>query len=347
MNTSGEGPESRDPARTSRPPQIAGVLALVQELTRLAHSESAADLFSHALGTLAGAVPFDVGAAVMLEQHLDLYITTRADAGRHLSDALVSRVRTVLRSVIPPEFTTNDVIVKDERAVLRPGTSPAGVDHDVHSVLKQENRTAGLVLVCRRDPPFNDDERHVVEIFAMQVSMLLDNLRARAKILSLADVDDLTGVPNRRYFRRQLTSEMERCRVYNVPLSLLVIDVDNFKEINDTFGHVMGDVVLSELCGTIRESLRTPDSVARFGGDEFAVILPHTDSAGAAKVAERILKQVEDMTIASDEEGVIRCTVSIGVAQFQPADVSFNDIVRRADACLYDAKRQGKNRFNL
>ena len=329
----------------ARAPQLAAVLTLVQDLTALAHSESAADLYGHAFTTLARAIPFDVGVAVMLEQHLDLYISTGTDAGKHVSEKLIARVRDVLRSVIPAEFTKLEIVVKDERRNLAGQGGEAGLDHDVHSILKQENRTAGLVLVCRGGAAFTDDERRVVEIFSAQLSMLLDNLRAREKILSLADMDDLTGVPNRRYFRRQLTAEMKRSRVYGVPLSVLLIDVDDFKMINDTLGHLMGDVVLSELCGTVKEMLRSPDAISRFGGDEFAVLLPHTDAAGAAAVADRILERVKALEITDADNRPIPCTVSIGVTQVEAADAAFNDVVRRADARLYDAKRQGKNRY--
>ena len=346
MKTSGEKPGSGDlKTTTERDPQIAGVLALVQELTALAHSETAADLFGHAFTTLARTVPFDIGVAVMLEQNIDLYISSRANAGKQISEALVERVRSVLESVIPPEFTKLEIVVKDERRNLGTRGEP-GLSEDVHAILKQENRTAGLVLVCRGTREFSADERRVIEIFSAQLSMLLDNLRARQKIMSLADMDDLTGVSNRRYFRRQLGAEMDRSRVYGVPLSILLIDVDDFKVINDTHGHMMGDVVLSELCGTVRDILRSPDAVSRFGGDEFAVILPHTDRAGAARVADRILERVRELPITDEKEQPIRCTVSIGIAQMEPGDASFNDMVRRADATLYNAKREGKNRYN-
>lgn len=327
-------------------PQLAAVLTLVQDLTGLARSESAADLYGHAFTTLARTIPFDVGVAVLLEQNLDLYISSGADAGKQVSEELIVRLREVLQSVIPAEFTKMEIVVKDERRGL-PGRRAEGPLHDIHFILRQENRTAGLVFISRAGDPFSDDERRVVEIFSAHLSMLLDNLHAREKILSLAETDDLTGVPNRRYFRRQLTAEMERSRVYGVPLSMLLIDVDDFKMINDTLGHLMGDVVLSELCGAISEMLRTPDSISRFGGDEFAVLLPHTDATGAASVAARILEHVRELSVTDSENRPIPCTVSIGVAQVEPEDAAFSDIVRRADARLYEAKRQGKNRYNV
>lgn len=336
MNTSG-----------AEAPQLAAVLTLVRDLTELASSESAADLFGHAFTTLARTIPFDVGVAVLLEQRLDLYISARADSGGRVGDKLIGRVREVLKSVIPADFTKLEIVVKDERRNLDRAVHEAGPDHDVHSILKQENRTAGLVLICRTGISFTDDERHIVEIFSAQLSMLLDNLRAREKILSLADLDDLTGIPNRRYFRRQLTQEIERSRVYGVPLSILLIDVDDFKTINDTLGHLMGDIVLSELCGAIHGMLRSPDAISRFGGEEFAVLLPHTDSTGAAAVASRILQRVQDLSLTDADHRPIRCTVSIGVAQLQPDDATFDGIVRRADGHLYEAKRQGKNRYSV
>ena len=175
--------------------------------------------------------------------------------------------------------------------------------------------------------------------------MLFDTIRVRDRIVNLAETDDLTGIWNRRYFRRQLPHEIERARTFGVPLSLLMFDIDEFKQINDSFGHVIGDVVLSELCGCVRETLRTTDIIARYGGDEFAVILPHTDLGGAQAVAERILAKVRQLTIPTDEEGAIQCSVSIGIAEFRREDGVANDLVRRADERLYLSKRQGKNRY--
>ncbi|HVE70910.1 MAG TPA: GGDEF domain-containing protein [Thermoanaerobaculia bacterium] len=324
--------------------QLSDLLSLIQELTStVVRSESVGDLFSRAFATLVRCVPFDVGAAVMLEQHLDLYVSTREGARELVSDELVSIIRFTLESLIPVSFSTTEIVVKAEKDNL-PSSDGAGLGEVASALLEHEGRTAGLLVLARRDP-FDAREHRLLEIFATQVSMLFDTIRAREKIGNLAETDDLTGIWNRRYFRRQLPQEIERARTFGVPLSLLFFDIDDFKQINDGFGHVIGDVVLSELCGCVRETLRPTDILARYGGDEFAVILPHTDLPGAQAVAERVLKKVRELAIPTDEEGAIQCSVSIGLAEFRREDAVANDLVRRADERLYASKRNGKNRY--
>ena len=322
--------------------QLGDLLSLIQELTStVIRSESEGDLFARAAATLFRCVPFDVIAAVMLEQHLDLFLSTRQGAESLANDELVAKIRATLETLIPVSFASTEIIVRAESHDLPAGEG--SVEHSAAVLLQHERRAAGLLFLARAEP-FTDREQQILSIFAMQVSMLLDTVRARERILNLADTDDLTGIWNRRYFRRQLPQEIERARTFNVPLSLLLFDIDEFKHINDSFGHVVGDVVLSELCGSVREMLRPTDMIARYGGDEFVIILPHTDLDGARAVSDRILTRVRALTIPADDDTAIRCSISIGLAQFSHDDTA-DDLFRRADERLYSAKRTGKNRY--
>ncbi|HUP45008.1 MAG TPA: GGDEF domain-containing protein [Thermoanaerobaculia bacterium] len=330
--------EKRDPINLA--------VRLVQELTsELAGCSSATDLFDSSFRILYGSVTFDVGVAVMVEQNLDLYIAGRPEARTFADERLFSTVRRAAEGVMPAPFSGTDIVVRSERYDL-PDTSgrrdPMRHELDVPLVLK--NRPAGVFVLCRHEK-FKTIDRQLLSLFSAVFSTLHDSVHARKRIQFLADTDELTGIANRRYFRRQLPQEIGRARAYRLPLSLLMIDVDDFKEINDTFGHVVGDVVLSELCGTMRETLRTPDFIARYGGDEFAVTLPHTDLAGAMRVADRILSRLREVTIEVDPDRAMRCSVSIGVAELHPDDTSGRDLIRRADQRLYEAKKRGKNQY--
>jgi diguanylate cyclase (GGDEF)-like protein len=326
---------------------IAGVLSLIRELIGPAtRAENIGDLFVSSFRALDHAIDFDVAAAVMIEQHLDLYVVTREGAASLVGPPLIESIRRTLETMIPVSFAATDVIVKAERSDLPRHGDGDSLANSTHAIISVENRSSGVLLVYRAEP-FDEQEQQIVEIFAAQVSLLIGQLNAREQIQGLADTDDLTGIANKRYFRRQLPMEMERARVYSLPLSLLMFDIDNFKSINDGFGHTIGDVVLSELCGAVRETLRPPDLFARFGGDEFAIILPHTDLGGACAVADRILQRVQLLAIPADDEGTIRCSISLGIAEFRSADTTSADVIRRADEQLYEAKRAGKNRYSF
>lgn len=165
------------------------------------------------------------------------------------------------------------------------------------------------------------------------------------KVKELAMRDSLTGLFNRRVFDEMLSLEGERRKL--MPLSLLLIDLDDFKRVNDTFGHAAGDQVLATFGGILRESCRGADLVARYGGEEFAVVLPTTPSSKAFDIAQRLRIRFAATAFAFEGRH-FKLTASIGIAcTFDTSSVPINDLVQRADNALYRAKKEGKNRISI
>jgi len=179
----------------------------------------------------------------------------------------------------------------------------------------------------------------------------IDLLRARARTLldfksyldnwqEAALTDHLTGLANRRRFERQLEREVERTRRYKRPFCLIMLDIDYFKRINDTFGHAMGDDVIRQLAKVLQAGTRGIDLASRIGGEEFAVILPETDMEAGSDVAERLRSMIAEISLPE----VGQVTASFGVAEFPDCAATVNDLLDAADNALYEAKREGRNR---
>lgn len=159
-----------------------------------------------------------------------------------------------------------------------------------------------------------------------------------------ARTDALTGLSNRRHFNELAQAELARCRRLDKPMSLLMIDIDHFKLVNDRHGHDVGDLALAQLADSCRHALRGIDLPARLGGEEFVALLTETALPDALDVAERLRQHIEALAIEPPQGPPLRLTVSIGVAELAPADASHEDLMRRADRALYAAKREGRNR---
>ena len=165
-----------------------------------------------------------------------------------------------------------------------------------------------------------------------------------ADLEKLATTDGMTGLINRRHFEVLARAEWARFQRYGRPLSLLVLDIDKFKSINDRFGHDIGDLVLKAVAETCKANKRTTDVVARIGGEEFAMLLPETNEAAAEIAAERLRKAIEDHPhVLPDME--LTVTASIGIAGATLSMAAFEVMLKRADEALYDAKRTGRNRI--
>lgn len=166
---------------------------------------------------------------------------------------------------------------------------------------------------------------------------------SRQRIAELAVTDGLTGCYNRRHFMERAELELLRSRRHGHPLALVLLDADDFKQVNDTHGHQCGDQLLREMALQCRASLRSTDVLARFGGEELVVLLPQTDLAGALAIAERIRHQVQALTMRWQGEAVA-ATVSLGVASLHAGHAGIDALIRDADLALYEAKRAGRNR---
>jgi diguanylate cyclase (GGDEF)-like protein len=159
--------------------------------------------------------------------------------------------------------------------------------------------------------------------------------------------DPLTGLHNRRYLMDRLVQEMQRSDRHGEPLAFALIDLDGFKPINDQFGHVLGDKVLRAVGNVISKSVRVSDVAARYGGDEFGIILPQTPPEGAMRVCERLLRAISELVLQDESGRSCKVTASLGLAYYPADDVDTpEDLVHSADGALYGAKRSGKNRYS-
>jgi diguanylate cyclase (GGDEF)-like protein len=170
--------------------------------------------------------------------------------------------------------------------------------------------------------------------------------KSEQKFRELSITDDLTRLYNSRHFYHQIKREIERTNRYEHPLSLLIIDLDNIKKYNDAFGHIVGDRVLAKAGEILRNSLRKTDTAYRYGGEEFAVLLPETKGEEALHFAERIRQAFENKDLTLQKEQNFSVTVSIGVAQYESGE-ELNTFIKRTDTNMYAAKNKGKNRIKF
>jgi diguanylate cyclase (GGDEF)-like protein len=191
---------------------------------------------------------------------------------------------------------------------------------------------------------FDERTAALAHSLAAQASIALDNARLHGVVKRQAVTDELTGLANRRSFREQLETELSRAERFGNPVSLVVADLDDFKLVNDHFGHQAGDDVLRAFADILRGRIRSVDLAARLGGEEFSILLPETGLDGAEALAESLRIAVAELAVPVDSSEV-RVTASFGVAAF-PQTHTADELMTAADLALYRAKRRGKNRVS-
>lgn len=206
-----------------------------------------------------------------------------------------------------------------------------------------------LTLTSSRPGVFTNADLRLLLSIAATTAVALQNARLHAEVQRLAVTDSLTGLHNRRGFFVLGRRELERARRFGRPLAVIMVDIDHFKEINDTLGHAAGDQVLRTLAERLRGALREVDIVGRYGGDEFIVLLPEAGPEMAVSVAERLREKLADPIKLSPSEGgtPLRLTASMGVANTRPQDSNLKGLINQADLAAYKAKRNGRNRVEI
>lgn len=209
-----------------------------------------------------------------------------------------------------------------------------------------EDKTLGCIVARGSMEKLNNKEIEYLDQLTKQAAATINRANIYAEVLKHATLDALTGINNRHQFEIRLRQEVAASIRQNIPLCAIMIDIDFFKSVNDTYGHAAGDTVLKEVSSTIKNSLRESDIPSRYGGEEFAILLPFTKIEEAYGVAQRLRASVEQNVIDISEvsdKGSINVTISVGVSEFSK-NITGEELFRRADKALYDAKTHGRNK---
>jgi len=188
-----------------------------------------------------------------------------------------------------------------------------------------------------------EDLKEQLPYLVSQLRLLIDRAHLYKKLEKISLTDSLTHLPNRRYFMERYEDEFRRSEKFKFDLSFLMVDIDHFKNYNDTFGHLAGDVILREVANLLKENIREIDFVGRFGGEEFSIFLPQTSKEQAISVSERLREKIAESEIQAYDEKV-KLTISIGVATFPENSRDKDLLIEVADKALYQAKQKGRNR---
>jgi diguanylate cyclase (GGDEF)-like protein len=317
----------------------------LETLNRTAHALGSTLQLHELIETLAKETTHAIGGAEHLaltrlegdDVVIDSYDRERGDFERHRAgrEGLSARVLESRQPLYVADLRRSELGPGDDSGIRSWLGIPIVIYDDVVGVLSVQSREKDA---------FSDDEKRLLEAIGAQAAVAIQN----ARLYELATVDGLTGLYVRRYFDSRLREELERCRRFGTACSLVLLDIDDFKKLNDTYGHPLGDRVLRELAQVVRRAMRGVDIAARYGGEEFAFILPRTSIVDAHAVAERIRQDVADARIPTPEGVILAITASLGVCCYPDSGAEdAAGMVHRADVALYRAKATGKNRVEL
>jgi diguanylate cyclase (GGDEF)-like protein len=268
------------------------------------------------------------------------------EANARFGDALAATLdpeqlrRVIVETAVEATHADGGVVIAEDGSYVETGDVGSGKER-LDFELTTGRRSFGRLLLV--GDSFDSEERMTAASLAGQAVVALENARLHRIVERQALVDGLTGLANRRQADEALAGELARIDRLGGPVGLILADLDDFKAVNDRYGHPTGDIVLRDFAETLRETVREIDTAARWGGEEFAVILPGTDLDGAAQVAERIRRALAERAIVSADGERIHVTASFGAAASTPSS-TVEQLIDGADGALYRAKRAGKDR---
>ncbi|MFZ5861868.1 MAG: diguanylate cyclase [Nitrospirota bacterium] len=327
-----------------------GLASLTELMRNSASTLSVADLSQIVLDCTTASVDAEQGSLMLLdEDRNELVVKAIKGLNPKIVDAL--RIR-------PGEGISGSVFAEGQPLLVSDLETDARVLQDkrpryrtrsfVSLPLRAEDRTIGVLNVADKasGDPFTSQDLDLLTSIATYTMVAVQRSefhRRSEELKRISITDSLTGLLNRGHFQERLSEEVERFKRHKLPFSLIMIDIDDFKRLNDTHGHVVGDEALVATARAIRNSIRAIDMAARYGGEEFTVILPQTSKQASRTMAQRIGRAVSRTPIHSTKGDVMHLTVSLGAASF-PDDASTPDeLLQRADQAMYEAKRRGKN----
>lgn len=319
----------------------------LQEVTRAISSIFETDeLLKHVNDIILGVMGVNTCTVVLYDEKskkLKVHTTNISDEEelQILNDNISSDV---LINVLDNNETIIDNFVDEDEFIFTKG-------RNVNSLLCvpiiTKTRKFGLVIAEHRYyKAFDEENVRLLSIIGQQVGIAMENAELYKKMQELATLDGLTGVHNKLFFQERLVREIENAREGNYKLSLAILDIDYFKIFNDTYGHLFGDMVLKNIASTIKNSVRSSDIVARFGGEELVILLPRMNLKDAHERMESLREKIAGMKLC-DEDVAASVTVSFGIACFPDTSLTDNELLQDADDALYQAKAAGRNCIKL
>jgi diguanylate cyclase (GGDEF)-like protein len=255
----------------------------------------------------------------------------------------------VLSTLGEESIDIEQITLQVEKRKLRPKQMMMDPKANLKSHLTLPLTVEGEILGCislNSDQPnaFDVQDLQFLSVIGYQMAATLKHFQRFSSIKNIAIYDTLTGLHNRRYFEERLGVDTQKSFYSGSPLSLVMVDIDHFKKVNDTFGHTEGDQVLCKISSLLKNSVRKKDTVARYGGEEFILILPEASLESSFVIAERIRRLVENTSFEVGRAQV-KITISMGISNFPSHRAkSKEELVKMADQALYDAKREGRNK---